>query len=117
MNQEIDPFTRAYIVAALWAGLDDDDEPLDKNYSPQDLDPKALSSMMEDCRKFQTENAALMVDLDPEQCGHDFLLTRNGHGTGFWDRDLGELGKELTKVSRQFREFDLYVGDDGKLYV
>lgn len=24
---------------------------------------------------------------DAERFGHDFWLTRNGHGTGFWDRD------------------------------
>lgn len=31
------------------------------------------------------------------QHGHDFLLTRNGHGTGFWDRGYDyEIGKALT---------------------
>ncbi len=32
--------------------------------------------------------------------GHDFWLTRQGHGTGFWDRkELGDkLGKLLTKL-------------------
>ena len=32
-----------------------------------------------------------------ELAGHDFALTRNGHGTGFWDRGLGEMGDMLTK--------------------
>lgn len=36
------------------------------------------------------------------QAGHDLWLTRNGHGTGFWDREElygQELAAELTRVS------------------
>lgn len=32
--------------------------------------------------------------------GHDFSLTRNGHGTGFWDRGHGELGEWLSDLAR-----------------
>lgn len=45
--------------------------------------------------------------------GHDFWLTRNGHGCGFWDRDLGEIGDKLTEAAKKFGEVNLYVGDDG----
>lgn len=40
------------------------------------------------------------IDNEPAEAraGHDLWLTRNGHGAGFWDRDLGELGDRLTKV-------------------
>ncbi len=52
--------------------------------------------------------------------GHDFWLTRQGHGTGFWDRqelEEGELGDKLAHMARQAGEatysfyrgwFDLY---------
>ena len=33
------------------------------------------------------------------QFGHDFYLTREHHGAGFWDRGLGDLGRHLTDVS------------------
>lgn len=33
-----------------------------------------------------------------ERLGHDLRLTSGGHGTGFWDRGLGELGDRLTKA-------------------
>lgn len=49
--------------------------------------------------------------------GHDFWLTRNGHGAGFWDRDLGDVGDKLSEASKAAGEVDLYVGDDGKVYV
>lgn len=52
-----------------------------------------------------------------ELAGHDFWLTRNGHGAGFWDRGLGELGERLTVASKTFGSVDLYLGDDELVYV
>jgi hypothetical protein len=37
-----------------------------------------------------------------ETFGHDLLLTRNGHGAGFWDRGLGELGDRLSEAARVY---------------
>lgn len=34
--------------------------------------------------------------------GHDFALTRNGHGAGFWDRGLGMVGEALTQISKPY---------------
>jgi hypothetical protein len=49
--------------------------------------------------------------------GHDFWLTRNGHGAGFWDGDLSEdVGNALTEAAKKFGECHLYVGDDGQIY-
>lgn len=52
-----------------------------------------------------------------ELAGHDFWLTRNGHGAGFWDRGLGDVGVTLSAACRPYGESNLYIGDDGKLYV
>lgn len=122
----LDEFTRAYIEAALWSTNDDDGEPLDRNYCESDIDADALAKIVEDCRKFQADNAAdlaLAYDLYPvnewsheAQAGHDFWLTRNGHGAGFWDRGIGEVGDRLSETSRKCSEIWLYVGDDGKIY-
>ena len=53
--------------------------------------------------------------------GHDFALTRNGHGSGFWDRESEGLpkflGGALARVcQKKFHECNLYTGDDGKVY-
>ena len=37
-----------------------------------------------------------------ELAGHDFALTRNGHGTGFWDSGLGEMGDMLTEECKPY---------------
>lgn len=124
----LDEFTRAYIECALWSSTDesrdDGGDPLDKNYGPEDIAPEALQKMADDCAKFQRENAETLDRTDyhesrwskAELAGHDFWLTRNGHGAGFWDRGLGAIGDVLTAASKKFRECHLYVGDDGKVY-
>jgi hypothetical protein len=48
--------------------------------------------------------------------GHDFWLTRNGHGAGFWDGELGDIGDRLTEASKAFGEVCLTVCDDGEIY-
>lgn len=46
--------------------------------------------------------------LTAEQVGHDFSLTRNHHGAGFWDRGYGELGGWLTLVADAMGDCSLY---------
>lgn len=115
-----DKFLDAYIECALWSSTDNADdsggEPLDKNYGPEDLSDETLASFKRDCEAFQEANADDLASLDPEQSGHDFWLTRNGHGAGFWDRGLGELGERLSKASKVYGSVDLIVGDDGKIH-
>ena len=116
----MDRFTLAYIEAALWSSTDnsrdDGGDPLDRNYSVNDISSELIVAMQNDCAKFQDDNAATLDGLKIEQCGHDFWLTRNRHGAGFWDRGLGLVGEELTRASHAFGECDLYVGDDGQIY-
>lgn len=90
---------------------------MDANYGPDDLAPEALASMREDCEAFAESEADDLADLSAAQAGHDFWLTRNRHGAGFWDRGLGDRGDRLTKAAHVYGESDLYVGDDGKVYV
>jgi hypothetical protein len=64
------------------------------------------------------EDGACMASGDPiEQAGHDFWLTRNSHGAGFWDGDWSEpYASQLDKATKAFGGCDLYVGDDGLVY-
>jgi hypothetical protein len=114
----VDHVTRYYIAAALWSSTGDDDTPLDQTHSADDLAPETFEAMRKDCRDFIHQAKALIIatGLDPSQVGHDFWLTRNGHGAGFWDRGLGEPGDKLTDIAKHFGEVWLYEGDDGKLY-
>lgn len=121
----LDEFTAHYIKTALWSstyGDDNDDTPMDDTYGPEHLSPEALDKMKSDCAKFQMENSAVLEALgmdghEYDTFGHDFWLTRNGHGAGFWDGDYpDDIGEALTKASQAFGECSLYIGDDGRIY-
>lgn len=110
-------FTRQYLITALWSSLDEDDEPLDKNYDIEDLSEEAIKIAEDECNLFIAK-VKNIVDIKQSNVPHDFWLTRNGHGAGFWDGDYEEsLGKELTEISKAFGECDLYIGDDGKIHL
>jgi hypothetical protein len=114
-NRNFDEFTKAYLETALWSSSDDDDKPLDE-YNSTDIADETINEMIKDCEKFQSENCE-DISSDLSRAGHDFWLTRNHHGAGFWDGDWEiEIGKKLTKASETYGEFTLYVGDDGKIY-
>lgn len=112
----LDPFTHAYIECALWSSIDDNDHPLDKNHTADDLAPEARASIIADCAAFQADHEDDIAD-DPARAGHDFWLTRNGHGAGFWDGDWPDaVGRRLTKAAEDLGKVDLYVGDDGQVH-
>lgn len=122
MPTTTNPTIAAYIDCALWAGLDwttggDHNPPLDESYGAADLAPEALAEIIADVEAFTADNAADLADLDAAQVGHDFYLTRNGHGAGFWDRGLGDVGERLTQAAKVYGTSELYPGDDGRLYL
>jgi hypothetical protein len=49
--------------------------------------------------------------------GKDLWLTRNGHGSGFWDGDWPEvIGEKLTAYCHAIGQREAYLGDDGLIY-
>lgn len=128
-RRNLDTFTRAYIEAALWSTNDESDEqggePLDANYGPGDIAPETMELIVEDCADFQKRFGNLIEDDDSpriekegrwELAGYHFWLTREGHGSGFWDGDWPKHGDELTNAAKEYGPFELYVGDDRQIY-
>jgi len=122
-------FKHSYIRTALWSTNDESDPsggvPMDDNYGIDDIDPATLNKLFADCDKFCDLMEGLHKFIgdgfdpcnNPNTAGHDFWLTQNGHGAGFWDGDWPEdVGTRLTEASKTFPEVNLYVGDDGKIY-
>ena len=69
----------------------------------------------EDCEEFAVRYLPKSGAYSPWECvGHDFALTRNHHGAGFWDRGLGDLGERLTEAAQSYGSCDLiaYLDDD-----
>lgn len=117
--------TESYLTTALWSSHDestpDGGEPMDANYGIADIAPESVEKAARDCAAFM-ERAAHIIEqcpaADRPSVGHDFWLTRNHHGAGFWDGDYPEAaGKALTALAEEFGECDAVVGDDGKIYL
>ena len=128
-KRDLDDFTSAYIEAALWSSTDNADEqggePLDKNYGPENIAPPTMRAMQRDCATFVERYGNLVEGDDPKSrgghdrwgmAGHDFWLSRNGHGAGFFDGDWPMNGDELQTAAESYGSFELYVGDDGVIY-
>lgn len=116
----LDPFTRAYIEAALWSSyICDEDgneiEPMDSNHGPEDIAVTSLKRIISDCMEFQEDNNRDLLEADKlphydmSHAGHDFWLTRNRHGAGYWDSGLGkEIGDRLTNAAHAWGEIHLH---------
>lgn len=121
-------FFDAYVEAALWSSTyetpDREDNPMDDG--EHELAQETRDAMLKDCADFLAYCGASGLDPVPdyhcpeygnaEKSGHDFWLTRNGHGCGYWDRGLGDVGDALSDAAATFGGADLYVGDDGLIY-
>lgn len=126
VDEYVDLMVHAYLLAGLWSSTDErhiedpdryPDEMLDATYALEDISEDAWAEARAQCRDFAESNwadlqaaATLRPNFyDAAQAGHDFWLTRNGHGVGFWDRDLGEVGERLTENAKPYGEASLYV--------
>lgn len=114
-------FTLGYLSAALWSSTDESTPsggyPLDQNYDTGDIAPETRARMERDAADFYERYDELLYEsgLAPERAGHDFWLSRNGHGSGFFDEGT-PLDDQLQDAAERYGEYHLYVGDDGMIY-
>lgn len=115
---KLSEFVQGYLTCALWSSTDDNGESLDSVYGLDDIAASSITSAVEECVDFQAAYAADLAQAgDDSQNGHDFWLTRNRHGAGFWDRGYGDAGKRLTEAAHTYGEMNPFVGDDGNIYI
>jgi len=112
----------SYIETMLWSSSDViDGEDVQMDSLDNELAPEVRPQAKKDLEEFYKKAEKAGVDLtkyDDGNIGHDFWLTRNGHGAGFWDGDYEDAdGKTLTKISKEFKELHPLLGDDGFIHV
>jgi len=140
---DLDDFVEDYLLTALWAetvllpcgedeivdGCMDVDEnhplhevyecePLDKYFQVTDFDADARALARTDCERFlgMIDSAGLLERaLECGDIAHNFWLTRNGHGAGFWDGDFADIGDELSDIAKDFGDCTVLTNDDGSL--
>jgi hypothetical protein len=129
-GNETAEFVAGYVEAMAWANFwreDGDDSSIGVEL-PQEI----LEELEQDCRDFLDEHTERLIrgavrrsregygsrqyaEYGYAMAGHDFALTRNGHGAGFWDRGLGFVGEALTSLAKPYGERTLMVALDGSV--
>lgn len=78
-----------------------------------DIPQEILDELRKDALDFWKANARFIAS-NPAQAGHDFHLTRNHHGCGYWDGDWPKkLGQYLTKAAHAYGSCEIESGPDG----
>lgn len=109
----------AYLEAAEFTDFGEDGQPANGSEFSDTAKSQALkecTDFLEICSNFGLVDEYAKKGGTAEQFGHDFWLTRNRHGVGFWDRDLGGVGEQLTTHAHKFPEISAYFGDDSLVY-
>lgn len=128
-DEELEQFVRGYKVSALWSTPETNEDgeilgSLDDTYSIDDIAAETQDAMQADCVDFLTANYADIAAVcdhyfyNMDAAGHDFWLTRNGHGAGFWDRGwgFGDIGRRLTDAAKVYGSFNLTPNEDRVIY-
>ena len=116
INLTEDIFKKHYMICALWT-----EEEQMGNLTIFDFSDEALEKVQKDVKAFLEKAGDLINEDNAEQAGHDFWLTRNGHGAGFWDRGDEFYGgkknaEKLSAIARKMGEITIEAGDDNKVY-
>lgn len=103
-DDQVDIVTQHYIIAALWADCEEGTHPRCPKAEEQAA-RKVCEAFMRQCEAAGGLFSRAMERFDfgygthPDAgsaeaaFGHDFWLTRQGHGVGFWDRDALKVGE------------------------
>lgn len=120
---DLEQFTAGFFEALAFTDLGPDSD------IPEgaELDPELVADLEADCRSFFWRfdwHVRIVMDVNRRlswaDAGHDFWLTRNGHGAGFWDGDwdLDDTDRHAAKLDQAAQDFgqvDLYEVD-GVIY-
>ncbi len=115
-DSEFKEFFDGYVDAAMFTSRPDGPP------AAQKFSNRALEIFEEDCRAFYDANieALRTVESDMRRNGIDFWLTREGHGSGFWEHKYksphANLYDILDLAAKRCGECEVYI-DDGVIEV
>lgn len=137
-DEQVEQFVDGFATAHLWANVEsveygDDGEPRTDEHGEtirnedasviaehggglHSFDDVSQREIRQVCEDFLTSNAADLLAASEQRewsyLGHDFALNAAGHGTGFWDRGLGEVGDRLSEASKVYGDMGGWLDAD-----
>lgn len=86
---------QGFLEAFEWAEAERLEQDYESYQEGNGFTDAAIAYCDMEVKAFYEANKELLREsgLTPDQCGHDFYLTSQGHGVGFWDR--GRLNKSV----------------------
>lgn len=109
-DRQLQEMVTHYLTTMEWAEeCDGDCERCAEGEECYTLYHEHKDDAVKDCKAFLDSlpnEVAFEIEIDYSQMGHDFWLTRAGHGVGFWDRPeiWGEVWADrLTDACKQFK--------------
>lgn len=119
MTTELTSTQRRYLETALWStsGLTEDlsCKSLDDVITPDEMVahfPNWTSQSLKELAEFLAaayDQGLLTDDDDTEYAAHNFWLSREGHGAGFFDGDYDNRGDRLQKMADSYGTGELNV--------
>jgi hypothetical protein len=113
---DMEAMVEGYCECAAWAN-----EPEEETWGTFSDEGRATAARV--CREFVEMAGPLVQEYltkqNARQMGHDLWLTSKGHGAGFWDRGMGELGgggDKLTKIAHKF-PMEIWADEDGRIHL
>ena len=100
-------FLEQYLATAFWVA----------DIEPQELDEDSHREATIDCLAFLSRVDCYLNDENRQQAAHDFYWSRNGLGSGFWDRPkvysytIGNYADKFQKIAESFGSTDYYTTD------
>ena len=130
LSEKFTDFLHGAIYASLWSSTvmgDEEQEtrPAVDYYMTDGEDKKLRGTLAYYARDWFLENfgfLSLAIEKQPAldwiELGRDWWLTIEGHGAGYWDRGLEEVGEKLTHECQGYSDIvSFYVDPDDKDYL
>jgi hypothetical protein len=113
-NVNIQAVLDSYLESLMWSSGEEFDE-----YTIYNFTERSIDSSRKDIISFVNQAGDLLDDYPDNMIGHNFALSRNGHGTGFFDDFEScsdeEICDELEKIASSFKNVSVFVNDDNEL--
>jgi hypothetical protein len=101
-GKDINKILDSYLETALWTEEENENT---TGLTIYDIDEKSKETALNDINEFVSKAGNLLDNVSENKIGHNFWLSRNGHGAGFFDEEeieSQEIRDKLQNIAGEF---------------